>query len=136
MISAYMQEKPDELLSYGSGPMIDGKPSSLLVIDYQVSAYSANPQPAADAENVPIHTSLKWVAGIGAKAHQLYVGIDASRVSRAKKTSREFIGQLDAPEFRFPKTLKPGTTFYWRVDEVLKNNDVKRGQVWKFTTSE
>ncbi len=136
IISAYMQDKPDELLKYGDGPMIDGKPSTLWIIDYQISAYSAGPAPSADAVEVPVGTGLKWVPGIGAKAHRLYIGIDSLRVERAKKSSREFIGEFAEPEFDFPKALRPNTTFYWRVDSVMKNNTVRRGQVWKFTTSE
>ncbi|VGO12523.1 hypothetical protein PDESU_01076 [Pontiella desulfatans] len=136
VISAYMQEKPDELLSYGDGPMIDGKPTPLLVVDYQVSAYAANPQPPADAEHIAVDTSLKWAPGMGSKAHRLFVGIDADRVGRAKKSSPECIGEFTAPEFTFPKILKPATTFYWRVDAVQENNTVKRGQVWTFTTAE
>jgi hypothetical protein len=136
VISAYMQDKPDELLSYGSGEMIGGKPSTLYVIDYQLSTYAALPQPAMDAEDVPLKTSLSWVPGIGSKAHQLYIGMDLAAVSRATKSSGEFIGQYDIPEFIFPKELKAGTTFFWRVDTVLENNTVRRGQVWKFTTSD
>ncbi|MDF7823480.1 BNR repeat-containing protein [Pontiellaceae bacterium B12227] len=136
VISAYMQELPGELLSYGDGEMIDGKPTPLWVIDYQVSAYAANPQPSADAEQIPVNARLKWVPGIGSKAHHLYVGTSAAQVAKAKKTSREFIGQLDEPEFSFTKALRPASTFYWRVDEVMENNTVRRGQVWKFITED
>ena len=135
VVSAYMQEKPEELLSYGNGPPTDGKPTPLWIIDYQVSVYAAQPEPPADAEHVPVDTSLKWAAGLGAKAHRLYVGINAGRVARAGKSSREFIGEFEETAFAFPKTLRPGTVFYWRVDEVHSDQSVKKGLVWKFTTS-
>jgi len=135
VVSAYMQEKPDELLRYGDGPMIDGKPSALWVVDYQVSAYTANPRPSADAEQVPVGSGLKWTPGLGAKAYHLYIGLSEREVQRAKKSSGGFFRELTVPAFSFPKDLRPQTTFYWRVDSILEKNTVRRGQVWKFTTA-
>lgn len=135
VISAYMQANPEEFLSYGSGEVIEGKPSALMVIDYQISAYTANPVPAMDAVNVSGDTLLKWNAGIRSKASRLYIGRDAKKIATAKITSKQYVGEFTETEFKFPKSLNGGDTFYWRVDAVRGNNTVLRGSLWSFTTA-
>ena len=36
---------------------------------------------------------------------------------------------------RYSPSLRPGTTYYWRVDTVRGDDTTTAGTVWKFTTA-
>jgi hypothetical protein len=38
------------------------------------------------------------------------------------------------PGFPYPDGLVPGTTYYWRVDEVDSQGNTTTGDVWTFRT--
>ncbi len=82
---------------------------------------------------------LKWKPGAYAVTHNVYMGTNFDDVNQAAEGT--FLGSTAEASFvvgvqnaPFPDGLVPGTTYYWRVDEV---NDVNpgspwQGQVWSF----
>jgi len=72
--------------------------------------------------------SLSWVEGESATAvsSDVYFGTDSI------PDAGEFIGNQTATTY-YPATLAPGTTYYWRVDQVNAEGTTT-GDVWSFTT--
>ena len=72
--------------------------------------------------------TLKWVAGASATAssHAVYFGTDST------PDSTEFKGNQSGTTYN-PGPLSPGTTYYWRVDQVNAQGTMT-GDVWSFTT--
>jgi arabinan endo-1,5-alpha-L-arabinosidase len=95
-----------------------------------------NPSPPDGAQNEDLYVDLTWSAGVGAKLHYVYFGTDWEAVNEADDTRGvwpEFKGCQKQNSFD-PGTLAVGQTYYWRIDEV-NNIDVKKGNVWSFTTT-
>jgi len=84
--------------------------------------------------------TLSWKAGDFAASHDVYMGENFDDVNDGTgDTFRGNQGDLfyvaGFPGFAYPDGLVPGTTYYWRIDEV---NDVNaaspwKGDVWSFT---
>ncbi|MFH1719960.1 MAG: LamG domain-containing protein, partial [Planctomycetota bacterium] len=101
---------------------------------------------APDPKDGGIHPdtwiTLSWRPGDFAVSHDVYLGDNFDDVSNATHESETFRGnQASAffvagfPGFAYPDGLVPGTTYYWRVDEV---NDAEpdspwKGDVWSFS---
>jgi hypothetical protein len=87
-------------------------------------------------------TTLKWQPGDFAKLHEVYFGDSFDAVSTATPASTGvFIGRqavatlaVGMPGNPVPTALVPGTTYYWRVDEVNDLNPASpwKGNVWSF----
>ncbi len=86
--------------------------------------------------------TLKWQAGDSAKLHEVYFGESLDKVAAATPADADvFCGRqavalltVGVPGGRYPTGLIPGTTYYWRVDEV---NDAHpdspwKGDIWRF----
>jgi len=98
-----------------------------------------NPVPADGSYHEDTWVNLSWTPGDFAVSHDVYLGDNADAVSEGAEGT--FIGNQAAaflvagfPGFAFPDGLIPGTTYYWRVDEV---NDAEpdspwKGNVWSF----
>ena len=91
-----------------------------------------NPQPANGATDVAMAAVLNWTAADNAASHEVYLGLDKTAVRSADTASPEYQGSraLGAESYD-PGLLGPGTTYYWRVDEVYTGNTVN-GPVWTF----
>lgn len=72
--------------------------------------------------------TLKWVAGKSAtvSSQNIYFGTDPT------PDSGEFQGNQSGTTFN-PGPLSPGTTYYWRVDQVNAQG-ISTGDVWSFST--
>ncbi|MBL7186336.1 MAG: LamG domain-containing protein [Phycisphaerae bacterium] len=100
------------------------------------------PDPADGAVYPETWASLGWTAGAYAVSHDVYLSDNFDDVSsgtpgapgfRGNQSSTAFIvGFLGFP---YPDGLVPGTTYYWRVDEVNDSepNSPWRGDVWSFS---
>jgi len=91
------------------------------------------PQPADGAKWIdPAGVKLSWLPGMNAIAHDAYFGGNQADVAAGTggtlKQAKQFT--LDFG----PGALEPGTTYYWRVDEILADGSKKAGAVWSFTT--
>ncbi|MHC4145184.1 MAG: hypothetical protein ACYSUD_10440 [Planctomycetota bacterium] len=84
--------------------------------------------------------TLTWLAGDFAVSHDVYLGDNFDNVNNG--TADTFIGNqtetmlvVGFPGFPYPDGLVPGTTYYWRIDEVneAEPNSPWKGNVWSFS---
>ncbi len=88
---------------------------------------ATNPTPA-DGDLYVLAPMFQWTPGIGAVSHNLYVGTDPNLGPEDL-----VIAGLTTPAWWYMPGLVPGTTYYWRVDEVeLDGVTVHTGDVWTF----
>jgi len=104
-----------------------------------VATKAANPSPADGAILRDTWASVSWSAGASAESHDVYFGESYDDV--AAGTGDIFYGNQAAPYLvigfpgnPYPDGLVPGTTYYWRIDEVDAANTHK-GDVWSFMVS-
>jgi hypothetical protein len=84
--------------------------------------------------------NLSWEPGASAVSHDVYLGENFNDVDngagdtfRGNQTSTLFLAGF--PGFAYPEGLVPGTTYYWRIDEVNEAdpNSPWKGPVWSFS---
>ena len=100
------------------------------------------PSPPDGAFHVDTWVNLSWYPGDFAVSHDVYLGENPGDVNNATRNSDVFRGnQPDMfyvagfPGFAYPEGLVPGTTYYWRIDEVNDANPDSpwKGDVWSIT---
>ena len=102
--------------------------------------YAFSPSPADGEMHLNTGVSLGWSQGDTAASHDVYFSDnfadvndgtgDASRGNQAL-ILRYFIAGY--PTFAYPEGLVPGTTYYWRIDEVeADDTTIYKGDVWSF----
>jgi hypothetical protein len=100
---------------------------------------ASRPQPADGAMHPDTWVNLSWSPGAYAVSHDVYIGDNFDAVSEGAEGT--FISnQTDIfivagfPGFPYPDGLVPGTTYYWRIDEVneAEPNSPWIGDVWSF----
>jgi hypothetical protein len=101
--------------------------AEIQVLAFRPKAYKPSPPDGATGVAQPL---LQWTAGSSAAFHDVYFGTDP-----------------DAPEFQahygrlqtvyyHGLGITPGTTYYWRIDEVeADGTTVYKGDVWSFTAA-
>jgi len=105
------------------------------------SAFSRawGPSPANGALHTDTWVNLSWVVGGFAVSHDIYLGDNFDDVNDGVEGT--FVGnQADTfivvgfPGFPYPDGLVPGTTYYWRIDEVneAEPNSPWKGDIWSF----
>ncbi|MHC4145250.1 MAG: LamG domain-containing protein [Planctomycetota bacterium] len=102
--------------------------------------YALGPKPADGAFIEDTWVNMSWRAGDFAVSHDLYLGENFDDVNdgtgdtfRGNQSTTDFI--IGFPGFPFPDGLVPGTTYYWRIDEVndTEPNSPWKGDVWSFS---
>ncbi len=102
--------------------------------------YALNPNPPDGSYHPDTWANLSWTAGDFAVSHNVYFGDNFSDVNsgtgetfRANQASTDYI--VGFPGYPYPDGLVPGTTYYWRIDEVndLHPDSPWKGPVWSFT---
>jgi hypothetical protein len=97
------------------------------------------PNPADGTLHLDTWASISWLAGDYAVSHDVYFSDNFNDVNAGVEST--FQGnQVDTffvtgfPGFPFPDGLVPGTTYYWRIDEVndAEPNSPWKGDVWSF----
>ena len=101
---------------------------------------ATKPSPADGAIYPDTWASLSWSPGGYVVSHDVYLGENFIDVNDG--TGGTFQGNHDTtyfmvgfPGYPYPDGLVPGTTYYWRIDEVndLDPNSPWKGDVWSFT---
>ncbi len=102
--------------------------------DIMGQGIASNPVPGRNATDVPQDAALAWSAAPSAGTHDVYFGTVQADVDAASRTDKKGVlvsqGQADAT---FKPTLEYGKTYYWRIDEVAKDNTILKGSIWSFT---
>ena len=102
--------------------------------------YAWGPNPADGVLYADTWVNLGWTPGAFAVSHDVYMGENPDDVNedtgdtfRGNQTSTYFVAGF--PGYAFPDGLVPGTTYYWRIDEVNDQNPKSpwKGDVWSFT---
>jgi hypothetical protein len=81
---------------------------------------------------------LNWMPGLNAASHDVYFGENFADVNDGANDTFQgnqlevyfTVGIAGTP---VPDGLVPGTTYYWRIDEVEADGTKNRGDVWSFT---
>jgi hypothetical protein len=123
----------------GNGPVIiAGKYLSPVI--RPADMLPRDPLPADGAVIWQTWTSVEWYPGVSAVSHDVFFGDNLADVEagtgdtflRNQSESNFLVGVTDYP---YPEGLVPGTTYYWRINEV---NDADPespwvGPVWSFS---
>ena len=101
--------------------------------------FASRPDPADDAMNSGTWATLSWQPGELAVSHDVYIGDNFDDVLngtgdtfQGNYTNEFFV--VGFPGYPYPDGLVPGTTYYWRIDEVNDTdpNSPWKGPVWSF----
>ncbi len=112
-----------------------------ILVPVPIQRQALNPYPADGATDVALDGVVRWTSYLGAVSHDVYFGTDRDAVASANPGSPEYKGKLasDANDYN-PGGLEPGTTYYWRIDELVPTVGelwiVCKGDVWSFTTAD
>jgi hypothetical protein len=100
---------------------------------YYVPLLARDPQPVDGQTGVDPQATLIWRSGRNVVSHQIYLSSDLDAVINATTPP---VTTTDT-SYTTP-TLKLGTQYYWRIDEVNQadTSSVWAGDVWSFSTME
>ncbi len=106
----------------------------------EIWPYAFGPEPADGTLHEATWANVSWKPGGFAVSHDVYFGENFDDVNDGTEgtflgnqaTTKLIVGFLGFP---YPDGLVPGTTYYWRIDEVndLDPNSPWKGDVWSFT---
>ena len=101
-----------------------------------------NPSPSNGQYHSDTWVSLTWTPGDFAVSHDVYlsdnfadVNSGAPQTFRGNQIAASVIVGIGLPGDPYPAGLVPGTTYYWRIDEVntADPNSPWKGPVWSFS---
>ena len=106
----------------------------------EAQPYAFRPDPPDGAVYENTWAYLSWSPGDMAVSHDVYLGESFDDVSngtgetfRGNQTASTYLAGIAG--YAYPDGLVPGTTYYWRIDEVndADPNRPWKGDVWSFT---
>jgi hypothetical protein len=111
---------------------------------FKLEEYSATsaaaPSPADGSLILDTWTNLSWSPGYFTVSHDVYFGdnfddVDTGAESTFQGNQASTMLLVGLPGFAYPDGLVPGTTYYWRIDEVndTEPNSPWKGNVWSFS---
>jgi hypothetical protein len=118
--------------------LTEGEILTIMAGEPRSSAFHPDPPDGAIQEDFWV--TLSWLPGYFAVSHDVYLGDNFDDVNEG--TADTFRGnQTDGftiagiAGFAYPDGLVPGTTYYWRIDEVneAEPNSPWTGDVWSFS---
>jgi hypothetical protein len=102
--------------------------------------YALGPTPKDGALHEGTWINLSWRAGDFAVSHDVYLGdnfddVDAGAENTFQGNQTDTFLVAGFPGFAYPDGLIPGTTYYWRIDEVndTEPNSPWKGDIWSFS---
>jgi hypothetical protein len=103
---------------------------------------ASRPNPKDGSIILETWVNISWSPGDFAVSHDVYIGDNFDDVNNGAEST--FQGNQEAmffvagfPGFAIPDGLVPGTTYYWRIDEVndTEPNSPWKGKVWSFAVA-
>ena len=98
------------------------------------------PAPEDGVLHAETWVNLGWYAGELAVTHDLYIGdnfdeVDSGAEGTFQGNQTTTLVTIGFPGFAIPDGLVPGTTYYWRIDEVneAEPNSPWKGDIWSFS---
>jgi len=101
---------------------------------------ASSPRPKDGSMILDTWANISWFPGDFAVSHDVYLGDNFDDVNDGAEGT--FQGNqagtfivVGFPGFAYPDGLVPGTTYYWRIDEVndTEPNSPWKGKVWSFS---
>jgi len=92
--------------------------------------YKAGSPDPADGDEGVVMALFQWKAGSDALFHDVYLGTSPELTATDLVMPHYFMLL-----YFHPTPLTPGTTYYWRIDEIQADGTVTEGDVWTFTTA-
>ncbi len=101
--------------------------------------FARGPEPVDGTILESTWANLKWKPGDFAVSHDMYFGANFDDVNDGAEGT--FVGNMTGtfqvvgfPGFPASEGLLPGTTYYWRIDEVNDANSLSpwKGEIWSF----
>jgi len=114
--------------------------SFVLVLSLAAVGFSgvSKPVPADGAVIEETWANIAWTPGNAAASFDVYFGDNLDDVEdgtgeafRGNQTTSNFI--VGFAGFPYPEGLVPGTTYYWRVDEIQTDGATQTGSTWSFS---
>jgi len=111
----------------------------MIAMEGKIFPYAFGPEPADDTIYTDTWANLAWKPGGFAASHDVYIGDYFDDVDSGAESA--FLGNqagteliVGFPGMPYPDGLVPGTTYYWRIDEVndTEPNSPWKGDVWSF----
>jgi parallel beta-helix repeat protein len=115
--------------------------ASVLLLSLTVRgwSYASNPSPPDGAVHKDTWASLSWRPGEQADSFDIYIGNNYDDVKNGTGNTflvnqRSTFFVVGFPGFPYPDGLVPGTTYYWRIDEIDDQHpdSPSVGDVWSF----
>ncbi|MCL5280170.1 MAG: PA14 domain-containing protein, partial [Planctomycetes bacterium] len=106
--------------------VIAGQYLTALIRDPEPLLKASNPDPAPGAVDVT-SPLFQWTAGATAVMHDVYFGTNPT------PDAAEYKGPMPMTMYFSLDPLTPGTTYYWRIDEVDAAGAKFAGDVWSLT---
>jgi len=104
--------------------------------------FALNPDPEDGAIYPDVWANISWSAGDYAISHDVYFSDNFVEVSEGTPETPAYIGNqastnliVGFPGYPYSEGLVPGTTYYWRIDEIndADPNSPWKGPVWSFS---
>ncbi|MHC4120526.1 MAG: LamG-like jellyroll fold domain-containing protein [Planctomycetota bacterium] len=146
---AFAPATPDHVAKYFDGLIddvrlydaaLDQQAIQLLMESGGGYPFAFGPDPEDGAIHTATWVTLSWSSGDFAVSHDVYFGDNFDDVTngaddafRGNQVATTYIAGF--PGFAFSEGLVPGTTYYWRIDEVndADPNSPWKGSVWSFS---
>jgi len=121
-------EDIDAIMNNGLGGILGDQP------------LASRPNPQDGSLILDTWVNLVWSPGDFAVSHDIYIGenfedVDAGAESTFQGNQGETFTVAGFPGFPMSEGLVPGTTYYWRIDEVneAESDSPWKGEIWSFS---
>lgn len=104
--------------------------------DEYLNVEAFGPRPFDGAVNVSPGSDLVWGVNYYAHRQDVYLGGSENAVANAGRNSPEYKITADHNTGSYDAALEPETAYYWRIDTIDSQGNVRAGKVWSFTTGQ